>query len=275
MRYTANTPDIQAYLSDIRKFKVLTDAEEHDAFVRYKSGDKRALDLIVNSNQRFVFSIAKSFAKKDSDVLDFVSEGTIGLIQAAENFDPSTGNKFMTFAIYYVRRNITNYILGEHSEIRKSNAGKYVSAVAKIKREFLQTLEREPSTSELIAELEKRGIDVKDTRDLLDLNMKSINDNISEESNYDESEEFNRASASINDYERHIDKEDNNAKVVSALDCLDDRSKKIIQMSFGIGYDKSYTDTEIAKKFGLTNMRISQLRRAAVSKMKNAIEEIG
>lgn len=275
MKYTSNASDIQAYLTDIRKYKVLTDAEEHDAFVRYKAGDKKALDLIINSNQRFVFSLAKSFARKDSDILDFVSEGTIGLMQAAENFDPTLGSKFLTFAIYYVRRNITNYILGEHSEVRKSNAGKYTSAVAKIKREFIQKMQREPSTSEVIAELEKRGIDVKDTRDLLDLNMKSINDSISEDANYDESEEFNRASASVNEYERHIERDDNKTKVVSALNCLDERSKKIVQMSFGIGYDKTYTDTEIAKKFGLTNMRISQLRRAAVAKMKDAVESLG
>ena len=275
MKYTSNASDIQAYLTDIRKYKVLTDAEEHDAFIRYKAGDKKALDLIINSNQRFVFSIAKSFARKDSDILDFVSEGTIGLMQAAENFDPNVGSKFLTFAIYYVRRNISNYILGEHSEVRKSNAGKYTAAVAKIKREFLQTMQREPSTPEIIAELEKRGINVKDTRDLLDLNMKSINDNISEDSSYDESEEFNRASASVNDYERCIEKDDSKTKVVSALNCLDERSKKIVQMSFGIGYDKTYTDSEIAKKFGLTNMRISQLRRAAVAKMKDAVEAFG
>ena len=267
-KFTSQSSEVQAYLKSIRKYKVMTDDEEKEAFAAYKStGDRAAFDRIVNSNQRIVFSEAKKFARREADIMDFVDDGNIGLIQAVDKFDPSLGYKFITLAIYYIRRNMGNFSF-DNAEIKKSNAAKYLSAVAKIKKEFFQREMRDPSTYEIIDELNERGFAVKDARDILDVNIKSIDDPVSDDINYAESEEFSRASASINTIEKKIDKEDKDAKATAALSAIDQRSKDIIRMSFGIGFDKQYTDTEIAKHFGLTNMRISQLKRDALKKMK-------
>lgn len=277
LAFTPQITEVQSYLNSIRKYKVMTDEEERYVFDMYKStGDKKYLDMIINANQRILFSEAKKYARRESEVLDYVNEGNIGLMQAAEKFDPSLGFRFITFAMYYVRRNMSSYTVTK-SEVRKSNMGKYTSTVARIKRQFFQENERDATISEIVELLEKEGLDVKDIRDILDLSIRSVDDTIAEDLTYGQTPEFNEYASSEPDQESvstYTDGEYNKYTVAKALSMLDDRSREIMEMSFGIGHDRAYTDSEIADKFGLSNMRISQLKRDSIKKMKEAVQRI-
>jgi RNA polymerase primary sigma factor len=271
IKFTPNTEEVQAYLNSIRKYKVMTPEEETLAFKLYKATkDKAAYDMIINSNQRIVFAEAKKYAQRDAELLDYVDEGNIGLMQAIEMFDPERGYRFVTFAIWYIKRAMCAYSFSKR-EVKQSNAGKYIAVVAKIKKEFFQKEHRDPSVYEIADILDGMDLSVKDIRDLLSMSIKSVNDEVTEDMDYDESPEFSKATASKNAAEDEMDDEENDVKVALALAGLDDRSREIVKLSFGIGYDREYSDAEIATKFGLTNMRISQLKRGAIKRMREKL----
>lgn len=98
------------YLTDIANIELFTTDEEFECATKAAKGDRDAKAELVTRNLRFVVSIAKIYTKKGVDIEDLVNEGNIGLIEAAEKYDPTMGNKFITYAVWYVRRRILSYI---------------------------------------------------------------------------------------------------------------------------------------------------------------------
>ena len=98
------------YLNDIRKYKVPTVEEEVALFERIAEGDEKAKTEIIQRNQRFVYSLAKIYSKDENEVLDYVNEGNIGLITAIDTFDVTKGTKFITHAVWYIRRSMNYYL---------------------------------------------------------------------------------------------------------------------------------------------------------------------
>ena len=98
--------DIDAYLNDIRKYKPLTIERENELARKAKQGDNRAKELLINSNLLFVVSVAKHYQHMGLDILDIISEGNIGLCKAIEDYNETLGNKFITFAVTYIRQEI-------------------------------------------------------------------------------------------------------------------------------------------------------------------------
>ena len=92
------------YLFDIRRYPVLTAEDEKDIIQRIKNGDEVARRILIESNQRFVFAVARKYAKDENHLLDLISEGNMGLMEAIDCFDPSLGFKFITHAVWYIRR---------------------------------------------------------------------------------------------------------------------------------------------------------------------------
>lgn len=274
IKFTPNIPEVQMYLNSIRKYKVLTPEEETKLFKLYKeTGDRSARNRIINSNQLIVFAEAKRRAQRESEIMDYVDEGNIGLSQAVETFDPSKGFRFMTFAMWHVKRAMSCYKI-DSTEVKQSNAGKYTAAVVKIKTKYIQDEHREPSLYELMDELEKLGFEVKDPRDLLDLVIKSSDDTSSDDPDseiYGASDEYIGATSCRNSWEILEKQEADSSAAEIALSALTPREKLIVRMAFGLGYDREYADIEIAEKLGFTSMRISQLRRGALKKMRQVL----
>ena len=105
-KFYSGNDTLNKYLSDIGKYKVLTLEEEVELFERICDGDEQAKARIVESNQRFVYSLAKIYSKNEDEVLDYVNEGNIGLITAIDTFDVTKGMKFITYAVWYIRRSM-------------------------------------------------------------------------------------------------------------------------------------------------------------------------
>ena len=107
-----NTEEIQQYIKDIRKIPVITHERQDEIFLLLKdssitkSSRKVLLDELVIGNLRFVISVAKAYQNQGMDVLDLISEGNIGLMKAAEKFDPNSGVKFISYAVWWVKQSI-------------------------------------------------------------------------------------------------------------------------------------------------------------------------
>ena len=100
------TNNLDSFFNDIRKFKQLSMSEELNLITLAKNGDSKAKNAVINSNLRFVVSVAKHYQNLGLEVLDLINEGAIGLQNAINDFDTTKGNKFITFAVAYVRQQI-------------------------------------------------------------------------------------------------------------------------------------------------------------------------
>ena len=269
---TKQTPEIEAYLRSIRKYQPLSQEEENEVFKMYHSNDpdakKKAIDTLVKANQRFIFSLAKDYAKGDeTKVLDYVNEGSIGIINAIDKFDQTRGFKFISFAVWYIRQAMTNYAQTTDLFLRKSNNAKIGNNILKIRTAFFQENHREPTTDEIKEALAKKGIKIKEDKDLEDVVRNSLDSVWGDESTFENNPRYIQHSAIQNEYEKEMDDEDNKSVVGKLLQTLDERSQLVIKQLFGIGYESPVDIEVVAENLGLTPTRVGQIKNAALKKL--------
>ena len=272
------TSEIEAYLRSIRKYQPLTQKEENEVFKMYRSNDpvakEKAIATLVNANQRFIFSLAKDYAKGDeTKVLDYVNEGSIGIINAIEKFDQTRGFKFISFAVWYIRQAMTNYAQTTDLFLRKANNAKIGNNVLKIRTAFFQENHREPTTDEIKEALAKKGIKIKEDKDLEDVVRNSIDSVWGDESTFENNPRYIQYSAIQNDYEKEMDDEDNKSAVGKLLKGLDERSQLVIKQLFGIGYENPVDIEVVAEHLGLTPTRVGQIKNAALKKLASVADK--
>ena len=275
---TKQTPEIEAYLRSIRKYQPLSQEEENEVFKMYHSNDpvakKKAIDTLVNANQRFIFSLAKDYAKGDeTKVLDYVNEGSIGIINAIDKFDQSRGFKFISFAVWYIRQAMTNYAQTTDLFLRKSNNAKIGNNILKIRTAFFQENHREPTTDEIKEALAKKGIKIKENKDLEDVVRNSLDSVWGDESTFENNPRYIQHSAIQNEYEKEMDDEDNKSVVGKLLQTLDERSQLVIKQLFGIGYESPVDIEVVAENLGLTPTRVGQIKNAALKKLASIADK--
>lgn len=161
----ASEPAFYAYLQNISKNNLLKAEEEIALGRKISTGDKEALSKLVTGNLRLVVSIAKRFRNQGLDMEDMVQEGNIGLIQAARKFDPSMGNRFSTYATWWIRQAIMRAIANKGRTIRLPvHVRGQVTKLRKCAREYHQKLGRFPTEQELAKET---GIEPEEVQRLL------------------------------------------------------------------------------------------------------------
>lgn len=261
---------IASYLKEINKYKVLKPAEERELIKRMREGDEEARDLLINSNQRFVYAVAKRYGN-ESNVLDLVNEGNIGLMLALDTFDESKSNRFLSYAIWYIKREINAYLNNENLLVRKTNNTKTVYKIAKIRSKFYSEHNRYPDVDELSELLESEyGLKIKDKTDLFDVTTTSIDMCYDDEDSraFENSPYFTERTSVDNEYETISNKEHSSSVSGLLVSLLTEREQVIVKMAFGIGYNKEYTNAEIAEEIGMSSERVRQLKNAALDKMK-------
>lgn len=110
VKFYEKLDEIDKYFADVKRYKPLTKKEEFDLSDKIKKGDEKALQKLVNANLRFVVKIAKQYRNTGICFSDIISEGNIGLIKAAKKFDRTRGVKFISYAIWWIRSTINEYI---------------------------------------------------------------------------------------------------------------------------------------------------------------------
>lgn len=278
------TTEVTAYIASIKRSRILSAEEEIEMVHQYKVGNeaqkKIAKERILESNQLLIYKMAKEQAQNDpANVLDYVNEGNIGLITALDtgDFDATKGFKFISWARYYILREMLNFKNRIHPMINVTNYQKIGSIVPRIICDFIGKNEREPSVEELCDILAERGIKVNEAVDLLPLSVKSIEDASCygyDASEFGESPEFNKATASYNEIEEISRQEDIKNMVAGFLSQLNEKEKKVISMINGIGYNREYSVDEVAQVMHLTTIRINQIRNEAIAKMKKLAREM-
>lgn len=279
--YFERTETLTRYYEDIRKYDVMSEEKEVEMFNLFKNGNKQeqeyARNFIINANQRFVVAMAKRFATNEN-ILDLISEGNIGLIEAMKDFDVTKGNKFITFAVWYVRRAINNYCINYGNLVKKTNLSKTYHIIAQATNKFIQTEYRQPTLEELLEIVNKEHkTDIKSIEDIIDTKISSIDEGFNSEDDdavFGEMSLYNSYSSSFNEYEKISNDDFNNKLISSMLGKLPEREKTIIKMVFGIGYYREYELQEIAEELGLTTERVRQIKNSVIQEIKEKYKNV-
>lgn len=266
-----------AYFNDIKSYPLLTQDEEREllTIIKTEKGKKSedALKKLIECNQRFIVSVARK-SSNSYNLLDIVNEGNLGLYKAIENYDLSKKERFITYAIFWVRKYINNYLITKERSIVPNNAHKLYTYLHKINNEFFSVQHRYPTTEELKAILlERYNINITNTEDLLPCVVSSIDEEVSNSKGQDykieDVSEFSAVTSNnnINDYIENID----NKKIVNyLLSCLKDRDKEIIVKYYGIDCEAVSID-KIASNLCLTKERVRQIINNTLSFLKEKL----
>lgn len=277
LSYFERSETLTKYYENIRRFSPLEQDEEREMFLILKNENSTqeektfAKNKLINSNQRFVVAVAKRYAT-DDNILDLIEEGNIGLIESIESFDVEKGVKFMTWAVWYIRRAINFYLINYGNIVKKSNSHKTYHIMSQATNKFIQREYRQPTLEELADILqEEYNLDIKYMGDIIETKVTSIDASFNaedEDTCLGDMALYNSYSASTNTYENNVASDFNSTLVASLLKKLSDKEAEIIKLLFGIGYDRAYEIQEVAKKVGYTNERVRQLKISILERLR-------
>lgn len=265
--YTDNTNDLlKSYLRDISKYKILDASEINDLVIKAQQGDINARNAVVNSNLRFVVTIAKQFQNRGVPLLDLISSGNQGLIKSVDKYIPTKGVAFLSYAVWWIKQSIFKTIYWEGKEIRLPLSQQIlVNNITECIDKFLKKYYRNPSSVE-ISEL--TGIPTEQIEFLAQYSNKlvSVDDFIGGD------EENNQVCDIIPDNEPSLDdvlnKEYVKSEIDKMLNSLSVREHDLLCMFFGINMPK-VNSKYISDMYGIGTERVRQLKEKALNKLKS------
>ena len=258
---------VKMYLKDIGKVPLLTNDEEIDLAKRMADGDLAARKILAEANLRLVVSIAKRHVGRGMHFLDLIQEGNMGLMKAVEKFDYTRGYKLSTYATWWIRQAITRAIADQARTIRiPVHMVETIHKQAKVSRQLLQELGRDPYPSEIAKEMgipESRVIEIQ----------KIAQDPISLETPIGEEEDSHlgdfivdeNAQAPSDVVENVMLKE----HLIRVLDTLTPREEKVLRLRYGLDDGRPRTLEEVGKEFNVTRERIRQIEAKALRKLRH------
>lgn len=256
---------LNAYLRDISRYKILEYSEVNELIKKAQNGDKEAREKVVNSNLRFVVTVAKQFQNRGLPLMDLISSGNEGLMKAVDKFDTERGVTFLSYAIWWIRQSIYNSIYWQAKEIRLPMSQQLlVNTITDCIDKFLKEHHRNPSSIE-ISEITEIPVEQIDFLAQFSNKLVSVDDFIGGD------EENSQVCDVIPDgeppLEDTINKEYVTAELEDMLDQLTVREHDLICMYFGIGMS-SVNPKVIADMYGVGGERIRQMKEAALAKIK-------
>ena len=150
--YTVRNDTINSYLEEVRSFDMISPEEENELAFKMVQGCEKSKDRIIKANLKFVISVAKAYHRNNSflSLEDLINEGNYGMIEAAEKFDPSHGFKFISFAVWHIRRRIRECITKNSRHIKiPGNHVWIANKIAKIETDYLNNEGRLPTLTEI------------------------------------------------------------------------------------------------------------------------------
>lgn len=269
-RQAASPDTLGMYLREIRKIPLLTPEEERELARRAKNRDEEALHELVRHNLRFVVSVAKQYSKSAVPFEDLVNEGNLGLIRAAERFDVDRGYRFISYAVWWVRQAILQYVAEQSRTVRLPlNKSASLMKVNRASIQLSQQLGREPTHEELAKHLGMKTAEVDTV-----LNMPTTQYSIDEpaEGRDHEFQVDTLADESAPGPEDSTIESARNADIAHALAGLNAREEDILKRYFGLGGNEPHTLEQIGKVYRLTRERVRQIRDRAIWRLRTSPE---
>jgi RNA polymerase primary sigma factor len=255
------------YLREIGRVPLLNARQEVSLAKRIEAGDQAARDRLTSANLRLVVSIARRYTGSGMPMLDLIQEGNLGLMRAVEKFDHRRGFKFSTYATWWIRQAITRAIADQSRTIRiPVHMVETINKITRVRRDLTHDLGRDPSPSEIGAELDLAPERVEEI-------LKMAQDPVSLETPIGE-----EGDSQLGDFIEDTDApappeaagfammQDELAEV---LDSLGDRERRVIELRFGLIDGHPRTLEEVGRAFGVTRERIRQIESKTLAKLRH------
>ena len=269
--------NLAVYLQEIKKFPILTANEEYMLAKRYKEhGDTKAAHKLVTSHLRLVAKIAMGYRGYGLPVTDLISEGNVGIMQAVKKFDPERGFRLATYAMWWIRAQIQEYVLHSWSLVKIGTTAaqkKLFFNLKKLKNQLnsIDSGNLSPENArEIATRLNVKEAEVVDMDNRLFSADQSLNVQVGEEGDTEWQDML-------------IDTQDTQDKIIAntnelnfrkkvfeeALNVLNEREKEIIKLRKL--KDKPAKLEELSKKFGISRERVRQIEEKALEKLQKKV----
>ena len=264
--YSLDDP-VRMYLKEIGQVKLLSAEEEVELAKRVAEGDQTAKNKLTEANLRLVVSIAKKYSGRGLHILDLIQEGNTGLIRAVDKFDWTKGNKFSTYATWWIRQAITRAIADQARTIRVPvHMVEVINKATRCNRKLVQELGREPTVEEIAAEL---NLPVEK---IIEANRTAA-DTLSLDTPVGDEEDTSIGSFVEDERTPGPADATSNALLAEALkeilDTLTEREADVLRMRFGMYDGRTHTLEEVGQIFGVTRERIRQIENKAIRKLRH------
>ena len=269
--------NLSIYLQEIKKFPILTAEEEYMLAKRYKEhGDTKAAHKLVTSHLRLVAKIAMGYRGYGLPVTDLISEGNVGIMQAVKKFDPERGFRLATYAMWWIRAQIQEYVLHSWSLVKIGTTAaqkKLFFNLKKLKNQLssIDSGNLSPENArEIASRLNVKEAEVLDMDNRLFSGDQSLNIQVGEESDT----EWQDMLVDSNDTQDNILANSNELSFrkkifEQALEVLNDREKEIITLRKL--KDKPVKLEELSKKFNISRERVRQIEEKAFEKLQKQV----
>lgn len=262
------------FLNEISQYPLLSASEERELARRFKEdGDEYAREQLINCNLRLVVSISKNYNNSHMELMDLISEGTLGLMQAVEKYNPDLGYRFSTCATPWIKQAITKAIIDKGRSIRTpahiyQELAKYRKAITELATEehpeptVAQIAKYMGVSEERVGELENLRYDTVSLSTPIGDDGEETLEDMQADNHSETPEEYTERLAHIN-------------KIQSVLKTLKPRTERIVKLRFGLGVDgdesecfEEHTLEEIGEIVGLTRERVRQILKEALAEIK-------
>ena len=256
---------ISLYLSEIGKYEPLPPEREVELAIRIQKDDDLAMKELIESNLRFVVSVAKKYQGNGLSLADLINEGNLGLIKAAKRFDHSRGFKFISYAVWWIRQSILQALAEQARLIRLPlNRVGTITKITRVAEKLEAEIERQPKANEISHQLEMTPDEVVNA-------MQYSRRHSSLDTPFQDGEDNSLMDVLENQHDitpdENLMRESMKEDVMASLGKLADRERSVIEMYYGINRESALTLNEIGEEFSLTRERVRQIKAKAIQRL--------
>jgi len=233
-----------------------------------RAGDKKAREKLIEKNLRLVVSVAKKYRGMGLPFGDLIQEGNIGLMKAADKYDPERGWRFATYATWWIRQAVQRAVADKGRTIRVPvHMGEKMRKMARVYYELSAELAREPTDEEIA---ERIGWDVDRVRDVKSAipDATSLNRSLSSEEDSSELGDFiedERESGVASEVVRELERR----RLLQSVERLPERQRRLLVRRYGLDGEEPATLANLSEELGVSRERIRQLRREAEGMLRD------
>jgi RNA polymerase primary sigma factor len=266
----AEVPDLlAAYFAKIGKDPLLTHRQEVDLSRKARSGDGRARRRLIEKNLRLVVGVAKKYRGMGLPFEDLVQEGNIGLMKAVEKFDPEMGNRFSTYATWWIRQAVSRAVADKGRTVRVPvHMGEKLRSLTRSRDELASELGREPTLGELAGRLGWAEEEARFAMTVLP-NATSLDRPVGTEEGSAGMGEFIADEQASHVAEEVVERAEK-ARLFEALARLPERARRVLTARHGLDGREPATLRELSEELGVSRERVRQLQREAEHRLRSS-----